>query len=96
MEYYIIIISDVATESQIEDFMKALSQDFINVKGAENIFLIVTDKEIPTNEIHETIFKRIKSLSFLVIKPDKWYGGLYDEAWNWLKEKLPEIDWVNE
>jgi calcineurin-like phosphoesterase family protein len=94
---HLITVNNIFTESELDNFAKAVTSNYVNVKAGENIFLILTDDIEKPKDIFEKIYaKNNGKVSFLVLQFDNWYGELYDEAFDWLEEKFPQLKLIKE
>lgn len=95
---YLIVINDPVTEPEIEQFIKAISSNYVYMKGGTNVFLILSSDVAETKKsIYEKIAKQINnSIDFIVVQFDNWYGNLPSEVFDWLQEKFPTNNIVRE
>jgi hypothetical protein len=88
---FIIISNSVLDQDKLLEFQKTISSNYINVRAAENFFLVITEDDVIPKQIHDKMNIKLKdSMLFIVIELDTWYGNLYTEAVDWLEEKFPE------
>jgi hypothetical protein len=91
---YLIVINDTANELQVEKFVAAISANYANIKGGENVIIIKTDDNEEPKVIYEKITKKTIGIDFIVLELDRWYGDMYDETVEWLKENFPNIEFI--
>lgn len=95
---YFVVINDIITDKELNNFTKAISSNFANIKAGEFLFLIVA----PENESLKTIYDKIAAkfdndeVSFVIVQFEFWYGKIFMDAFDWLDEKFPDKKLIRE
>lgn len=91
LKKYIIVINDNINPDEILKFTKIINGNYINTKGGDNLFLIITDEDVTAKDIFFKLAeKNLSKIAYLVIEFNSWYGNLPNEAFDWLDEKFPK------
>lgn len=93
---YLIIYNPFDTPEEEIAFSEVISSNFISKKIRKNAYAIVNDKGLKPKEIFDLIHEKSDlDSNILIIKYDKFYGTFHSEGINWIKEKFPDLDWIN-